>query len=537
MLAHRLSSAIRCRVHSVTALTAALVVASPVARAQLTPNDLNFNWVNMQWGNSFLGGTRMVPGPALFGALTGPTASPNYAGPGDSIRVCYGIDSTQGGRNLTGDSEVTWFAVVQGHDNATPLNDIGLVSMSAATVDSLEGDACISPFFSQGIDSSTGAPVGLNARLNFAAIIGVFPGTTLGAGFFYTMYFSFIGSTGILGPTTIGTDASALPLISHLIYEIQGPVNGGPGDNQYYLASTSESLGVGDGSGNFTGGVTNGNGRHGVSVFGSSAQPTALGGSGALSHNRLTAYHPSIGLLGTTTVTVTGEEKEQLLGHVAVRTPMLWAGKQRRLGIDTGGGAPDWQISQQPVDQVTMRSLDVLSGAQGSSLAGGPPAPFADNPFLAANLPVFVFSASPAAQLLQQPFTWDDLGGSITPQPGNVLLGAQATSRAGFQTVPANLDILMLQALTSTQITIGANYAAAYSTGAGATSTLFEDGQGLGEGTAAWNTPGPVPLATAPNPALLGERIGAAAAGVQYDTLLPALYLTEFNSACTIVLQ
>ena len=522
-----------------TAAAAAALVG--VASAQLTPNDYNYNWVNMGYGNSFAGGAGFTTGPVLFGAITGQGPGGNYAGPGDSVRVCYGIDSFQGGRNQTGSSEQTWFAVVQGHDSLTPLVDIGLVSFHAQSVDSLEGDACFSSVVLQGNDSG-GNPVTLNAALNFAAIIGQFPGTTLGAGFFYTMYFEFIGSTGVLSETTLGNDPQTPinPLLTHFIYEIQGPVNGGPGDNQYYLASTSEALGTGDGLGNFTGGVTNGNGLHGAAPLGGgTAQPFALGGTGALSHNRLTGYSPAAGLGAAVTVFFNGEEKDMWLGFVGTRTPQLWGVKSTPAGeVNSGGGGPDWVVSTAPVSNVTMRALDVLSGGQGASLDGNPGATVADNPFLLANLPVFVYSTTPATNMITNPYSWDDLGGAVPAQPGSIILGSQATARAGLQTVPANFDATTVAFLKFANLTIGNNFTTAFDSGLdGNTQTLFQDGHQLGDGTATWNLPGLIPAASAPNPANLGLELGIAGVGIQFDVLAGTLGLTEVYSACNLILQ
>jgi hypothetical protein len=335
-----------------------------------------------------------------------------------------------------------------------------------------------------------------------------------------------------LTPTQKGSDPASPvnPLLTHLIYEVQGPLNGGPTDNQYYLASTSEALGVGDGAGNFTGGVTNGNGQQAFSLFATDALS-----SGAISHNRLTGYTPAAGLFGTTTVTFNGPETDMWVGSVAFRTPVLWAGKEQAGGVNTGGGGPDWVVSSDPVDNVIVRSIDILAGGEGdSSTAAG------FGKVLVANRPVFLYSATPAANMITNPFSWDDLGGGIAiAQPGGIILGPQITLRAGSQTIPANFDTVTTAFLGITPLTFGTDYTSALDSGLdGSTATLFENGQGIaGGGMATWATGSPVPAAAAANPASQGTEIGIAAVGLQFDLVTNQLGLTEVYNSLEIILQ
>ena len=82
-------------------------IAAPMATAQV---DFSFNWHVPN--NGFLGGLGFASGPGLFGGLAG---DGHFATTGDAIRICYGIDNTQGGRNEGGFSELTWFQLVGGY--------------------------------------------------------------------------------------------------------------------------------------------------------------------------------------------------------------------------------------------------------------------------------------------------------------------------------------------------------------------------------------------------------------------------------------
>ena len=453
--------------------------------------------MTLEYGTSVPGGSVLSSGPDLFGSITGAASGSgkNYAGPGDSIRICYGIDNTQGGRNQsTGFAETTWFQISQAFDpkNTTRLVDVGLVSIHGAVVDSLQGDACYSSTFDtdplapgtqQGFSTGVGAPPGpvlLETTLSFASIVGTIPGTTTPAPFVWDVAFEFIGSTGVTTPTTLGSDPllPGCPLLTNVIFEVQGPVNGGVSNNQYYLASTVESLGVGDGSGNATGGVTNGNGLQGMSLWGLSAQPMSLGGSGALSHNRLTGFTPAAGLVGTTSAGSADADKQMWAGGLAFRTPGLWGSKIAGSSADTGGGASDWRISSAPVSIVNLRSLDVTAGAEGASLAGSPGATSLDEPGLVFNAPVFLISGSSHPTMLQKPFSWTPGGLGAPCIPGSL---PQPTTRAGFQLLPL--------AFTTVNF-FGSDYAVAFDPGLGEPdSTLFEFGQGTsGEGMATLST-------------------------------------------------
>ena len=492
----------------------ALFVAAlaPTAVAQ-GPFDLN--WANMEYG-TFTGAAGIVPDSALFGAILGGSPAPGF-GPGDTIRVCYGIDTTQGGRNQ---SESRWealaFQVQLGYSNsASPFGiPLGVVSLHSASVDSLDGDACFSSLFAQGSDSVTGNPITLNSRLEFVAALGVLPVPT-GSGI-YDVRFQFLGSTGVTGATTLGTDASGFPLLTNLIYELQGPLNGGGGGTHYFLYSTSETVGTGV-NGVGTGGVTNGNGRQASAILGSTADLT-----GAISHNRMTAYAPGPGLIGTTVVPFTGFDTDVCaIGMVALKTPFLWAVQEDAAGNPaTGGGAPDWRISG-PVSVVDLRATDVVA-----------PLEAAANPGIIFNAPFFLWSATPAGAMLQQPMSWDTSSG--TAQPGSSVLGPQLTARAGAQTVPANFDAVMLSFLSKSAQSFGGDFLAAST---GPSTGLTPSGQGTDEVGMGTLSAGAFPLAPAPAPGLAGVRLGIAAVGLQFDVLAPSLSLTELASGLTIVLQ
>jgi hypothetical protein len=508
---------------SLLAAGAAAALAG-LANAQV---DYSFNWHSMNFG--FLGGAAFTSGPVLFGF--GQTVT-NFAGPGDSIRICHGIDSTQGGRMQTGGaSDVSWFSLTQGWGalNTVPGVDYGLVSFHAASVNSVAGDACFSSFFAQGTDAQTGQPVVLNSALSAAFVPGLIAATAATpVPTFWFNYFQFLGSTGLLTPNTLGVQPGpfAAPLLTHLIMEVQGPLNGGPTNQQYFVLSTAELNGSGNGTIG-AGGVTNGNSRQASSLFGVSADA-----SGAISHNRLTSF-AGAGISGTTNTQFGGGPgTDQWFGTIGTVTPALWAAQNG----NTGGGGPDWRVSNQS-SICNLRVLDMLAGAQGSALAvPAGPATSVTNPGLAANFPFFLWSATPGAGMIQSPMSWDAIPGVIA-QAGSLALGPQATSRDGLQTVPINFDAVTNAFLAQSVFSVGANFQSAQDpTTGGTAASLFEDGVGLGiDGSASFTVAQGLPVGPKPN--LANRNIGVAAVGIQFDIFTFSLSLTEFASSLTLSLQ
>ena len=198
----------------------ALVALTPVGLAQTgAVDDYNFNFVNMSSGlNTFFTARQ------LFGAVTGGVGSM-----GGSIRVCYGIDSFQGGRNeSTGSTNITYLSWIQGHSNNSPGLELGLSTVLAQSVDSLDGDACVSSLFSQGFDTVSNRPVTLQTVIGASILLGLVPSPGSGGAFFPTILVELAGSNGvgIQLPTTLGSSGD-FPLLPHVIFEVQGPNNRG----------------------------------------------------------------------------------------------------------------------------------------------------------------------------------------------------------------------------------------------------------------------------------------------------------------------
>ena len=118
----------------------------------------DFHWHQMASEPSFV-----WAGPAMWNFFNG--GNPNVGGPGDAIRVCYGIDVTQGGRNWSGpgstspgpfsaglpvasggQTENTWIRWAQGFAASDAGVDFGLISVQAGTTSSRGGDNCFTPF-------------------------------------------------------------------------------------------------------------------------------------------------------------------------------------------------------------------------------------------------------------------------------------------------------------------------------------------------------------------------------------------------------
>jgi hypothetical protein len=492
--------------------------------AQLTPFDYSSNWQPLQNAAS-----TAFSGPGLFGALSGGTAT------GGAIRRCYGMDSTQGGRNQSiGRYETTWFKMAQGWGpgSTVPGVNIGLVSVQAATDGDLGADTCLSPFFKSTVGSGGHA-------VSAAVIPGIQPGTTGSA--FPTVWesaFQWIG-TSVGGPVTLGSDAAGSPLLINLIYEIQGPINGGTSSPQYYVASTTEITGNAPGA---PGGVTNGNAAFGSSTYGVPADV-----SGALSHSRLFAFGSS-GLIAGPVPFLSTPGDVEMSSHVGFQTPVLWAIND---GNDGAGGA-DWRVGVEPVSIVDLRLMDNLAGAQTNGdlywkttlVIGIPAAAF--DPNIVFNQSFFAWSATPATSMLQEPMSWDDLGGFMPPLPGSVVLGAFPTKREGPQTIPATFDGLSFIMLHRHAWSLGTPFSGS--------DDIFLDGtvpSSGGSSSQMWEgmfdpiisgvstlTRGPRPIVGTANPNLVGLKLGIAGMGLQIDIAQShALQITEVGSALTLNFQ
>lgn len=513
------------------------------ARAQgpaYGPLDYSHNWAPMHGivDSAFAG-------PALFGLFTG--GGPNYAGPGDAIRYCYGFDVTQGGRNQSaGVWESAWFKLVQAYapGNAIPGVDIGAVRVFSVTDSDPNGDPCFAPFF-----SSPGNTGGMQVSASLTPGLVAF---TAGQPFPKVWELAFqwtgpgVGPHGLTGPATIGTDLGGggrgNPLLTSVVLEVNAPPTGGPLNNQYYFASTTETPGISVAG---TGGITNGHVDYGKSLFGMDAIFT-----GELAHTRFTVQHPLFGLVPASPIYFERVGDTEFAGHMAFQSPVLWAEKD---GF-AGSGATDWKVSAEPVSEVDLRLLDQLSGAQTNANVaakhGGNGAPaVAYDPQIVFNRPIFLWSASSALGMQQQPTSWDDLGGLAFPaQPGSIALGGIATSREGVQRVPIVLDALTTGFLAFSGITLGTPFSASedplldgmVTDGLGVShSSLFEGVlEPLSSGSSGLQG-GPLRLVEQPAPELAGATIGVCALGLQIRSGPggAVLLLTEFSSGLEINLQ
>jgi len=528
-----------------TAVGAASALLASIGSAQLPPIAYSAHFQPMSDPVA-----AAFSGPGLF--TTGTV--PNYASQGDSIRRCYGIDTTQGGRNQsTGNYETTHFKIAQGWaaSNLVAGNDIGIVSVQSGSDSDIGGDACFAPF------DFTGAGT-VNGATSAAALLGLQTGT---AGFaFPTVWqsgFQWAGSSsasfqGVAGSATLGTSGTsggvADPLLVNVIYEIQGPLNGGPTNNQYYLASTTETPGDGGnasgggaGASYGTGGVTNGNSAHGSSLFGVDAAV-----SGAISHTRILSLDAATGTLSAYTLGIGIPGDVEMGGHVAFQTPGLWGIKNG----SSGSGANDWQVSAAPVSVVDLRYNDHLAGAQTnadtfakSGGAGGPPAA-GFVPTIVFNQPFFLWSSS-AAVMTQSPMSWDNLGGLIPAQAGSAILGAQLTSRQGAQTLPMNFDAVTAAILGVAPLSLGTKFSASDDiffdgtvTVGGASTSAFWEGMfsTITSGVSGFGG-GALPIVGAPSAGLTGLKVGIAALGIQVDALVGVVDITEVGSALTLNFQ
>jgi hypothetical protein len=319
---------------------------------------------------------------------------------------------------------------------------------------------------------------------------------------------------------------------------VQGPLNGGPGNNQYFIGTTSEKTGLGAAGGPLgvfgTGGVTNGNAGRGFSLFGVTADQ-----SGVVSHTRMTINDVPTGTLfvGSGIMQDPNNATTELMGNLAFNSPGLWAWNDN----DPGAGGPDWNASTAPVSIVDLLAQDMWYGAKGN------PASQAFDPcagFLGFNLPIFLWSGTPANSLPGAPMSWDDLGVGTFVQPGSFLLGRFLTSDEGFQTIPANFDTVMSVLLTITGLTLGTTYTPS-------ADAFFGDPDPLplfqGWGSQIWQYglsgfgTGPVPCVGTTKPNFAGVKLGIGAIGVNLEgagcpfPFVPQL--TNVHNSLTINLQ
>ena len=500
--------------------TSLLATGAAIAFAGLASAQYDQNWAiaSSSTGNVF------GSGPDWF-TLGG--ATPNFADGGDAIRHCYGIDQTQGGTNQTGQYTNTTFRIIQGWaaTNTVAGNIVGVTSLASQTVDSLAGDACFSPIF-------TGAQPGLISELAWAFNIGLLGGTagTPAPGFWAT---AFAWVTPVTGSNTLGTDGSGFPLLANVIYEIQGPANGGPLNNQYYLASTSELIGTNPSA---PGGVANGNPLL-ASALAAGADAVT---TNSITYTRLTSQIGGTitGYLGNPW-TAGGPGTIEFRGDVGFATPQVWATKNG----NEGTGGPDWQISAAPVSTVDLRLLDVRGGA--TNVAAGTSVSDACIVF---NQSFYLWSATPGTLMLQQPMSWDTTPVlfALPPQPGSFILGPLVTSRQGAQTVPANFDGVMQLFLGVSPLSLGkpiTNAADPFVDGTAgalgqlALNTLFQGAFAPVSNGVSTLTGGGGPLSANPIPNLAGQQIGIAGLGLQFDACAFSLAPSEIGSSVHISLQ
>lgn len=500
--------------------TTLLATGAAIAFAGLANAQYDQNWAT----TSNTQGNVFGSGPDWF-TLGG--ATPNFADAGDAIRHCYGIDQTQGGTNQTGQYTNTTFRVIQGWAAANTVagNVVGRVSLASQSVDSLAGDACFSPIF-------TGAQPGLITEVAWFLDLGLLPGTATGAApTFWASAFDWV--TSFQGSNTLGVDGSGFPLLANVIYEIQGPANGGPLNNQYYLASTAEIIGVNPTA---PGGVTNGNALMASALAGGADAVT----TNSVTHTRLTSAIGGTvtGFLGNPWTTG-GPGTIEFRSDVGFATPQVWALNNG----NEGTGGPDWRISTAPVSTVDLRLLDVRGGAtnvsSGSSVVDA---------CIAFNQSFYLWSATPATLMLQKPMSWDTTPVlfALPPQPGSFILGPLVTSRQGAQTVPANFDGVMQLFLGVSPLSLGkpiTNAAdpfvdgTAGAVGTLALNTLFQGAFATVTNGVSTLTGGGGPLSATPLPSLAGQQIGIAGLGLQFNACAFSLAPSEIGSSLHVSLQ
>ena len=493
---------------------ASLALGSSLAASATaqTNSSYDHNWAPLADGPPSL-----VLDPQFFGA-------DGDLGLGDAIRLCYSIDVTQGGRNQSGRTYLSHVSVSQGWGggNQVPGINIGPVTIMARYSSDLRDDVCLVDVFDGAAGGATGPDVNLGS-------FGIQAGTgaySFNDGFFWTTAFELLGSVLPSVANTGGNDPNAAfptPLLAHLIYEIQGPVTGGPDDRQYFLASSSEV----NGDGRRSGGVTNGNSDFGRNQYGLSASE-----SGAVQGNRflaeaggqLESAAPLV-LLGGSAGAV------EFYAALAFQTPYLVGAKD---GNDGSGGA-DWVVSASPTSVIDVRIVDRRAGAE-NALSGSTIA----NPNLVLNEAFVLFSATPARTMLQRPLSWDDLAGSLPPQAGTYSLPEQTVARVATpQRLHVNLDgtTMAFQTLGIGRTTPFSNAYDPLLDGTQGVTDYFNFGLGQLQGGTASLATGPLSLMQ-PTPNAKGRRIGIHAVGIQVDASRgTGLTLTEFTNARTAVLQ
>ena len=319
----------------------------------------------------------------------------NFGGFGDSVRVCYGIDVTQGGRNWSGpgstvpgpngkaadlhpgggQTENTWFRVHQAFASVALTTaqagvDMGFVSIQAGTTTDIGQDNCFSPFFKVGTQAGVtqaGVETG-GHKVGALALPGLFSGTGVASEPIYWEFsFNWAGSPALL-QNKIGDDSGdpgvaypdplpargvGNPLLSNVIFEVQAPVNGptlGFLANQYYLSSTIEwgglarqlpvSAVIGRRG---LGGVTNGNGNWGFTFFGPGA--TGVNARDIIGATRFFGNAPSGLFIGTNKripTPLVGPNsafragRNEFFNSLAFRTPRSWAYHNFKTSFGTG---------------------------------------------------------------------------------------------------------------------------------------------------------------------------------------------------------
>ncbi|MEO0652172.1 MAG: hypothetical protein AAFZ65_15975, partial [Planctomycetota bacterium] len=439
----------------------------------------------------------------------------------------------QGGRNQSGQTYISHFQVVQawGAGNAIPGVDIGQVSFITGVTDDLGDDACFAGIFDAiGANQGTAYSPG-DVNLGALGLQAGTAGSPIQSGIFWNLAFEFIGSVLPSTLNTAGSDPGTLvptPLLTHLVYEIQGPVNGGPSNRQYWLGSTSELAGFNPSGSGTTGGVTNGNSQFGINQY-----LTDAASSGTIQGNRViieefgaAAGFGPLNLLG-------GNNSEiECFGAVAFQTPYL-------TGVhngNAGNGGADWVISGGNLSTIDVRVVDKFAGATNLSSGSG-----IANPAVIFNSAFLLWCATPPATMLQSPLSWDDFGGAIPPQLGSFILGSLPVLRApGPQRVCVNFD-----GTTNAFLNLGFSLQTSFSDaldpsddppgapGPGLADYLTVQNPTPTSGTASFAS-GPVPLAN-PNPTAAGLRFGIHAIGIQ--AVGPSIVFTELTNARTVVLQ
>lgn len=370
------------------------------------------NAYDAHWAPMHGPGTLSWSGSGLYGFVTG---TANFAGFGDSVRTCYGIDSTQGGRNASslggttgGVTEVTWFRTSQAWAGANTFGGVntGLISIQSGSDSSIGADVCFSPFFKH---TSTGGVGSGGHKVGVAAVGGLFGGTT-GAPWpiFWEMNFSW-GSSPVTvlnklgddsadpGLALLGVPARGLgnPLLANIIFEVQGPLNGptlGQGGEQYYLSSSIEWTNINSGGAlnptlglRGSGGVTNGNANAGLDMFSAEAGVTnTVASTRWFGNDDLGTALGSLvpGLL--TPLNQAGSNfrngRIEFLQHLAFETPLFWGQHHFAVGIGTGdvdgdgnldpfvgSGGPDWVVEVGPLSAVDLIEVDHRAGAEQNS--------------------------------------------------------------------------------------------------------------------------------------------------------------------------